>query len=222
MIVITGASDGLGHELAKVFKADGKTVVNISRRECSVADHNLLHDLSKGTEITAAVKELQAIDEPLELLINNAGVWSEEKFGKITEAETERAWAVNLRAPILLTSELMDRIRKDGADVMNIVSQAGRKADKDYSVYNATKWGERGFTEALRQELKDTPSRVIGVFPGGIKTKIFSKTTGSDYTDDGSYWMDPVALAGCLKQLFDLPKGIEVAEIVLDRKKGVK
>ncbi len=51
MIVITGASDGLGHQLAKLYKESGKTVVNVSRRECEHADVNLLHNLREGPEM---------------------------------------------------------------------------------------------------------------------------------------------------------------------------
>ena len=222
MIVITGASDGLGHELAKVFKAAGKRVVNISRRDCSVADDNLLHDLSKANEIKTAVKEVLAIDEPLEVLINCAGIWGQEPIDELTEEATDGIWAVNARAPILLTGGLLERIKKDQADVVNVVSKAGTVGSKDYAVYSASKWAERGFTDSLREELKDSLCRVIGFYPGGISTQIFAKDTGKDFTNDGNYWMEPAELAKCIKQLLDLPKGIEVTDIILERKKAYK
>ena len=222
MIVITGASDGLGLEIAKVFKADGKKVVNVSRRQSLVADINVLCDLSKPEEIQKAVKEILAIDEPLEVLINNAGIWTEEPMDKISDEAAETAWAVNAKAPMLLTSGLMDRIKKDQADVVNVVSSAGLEGSSHHAAYVASKWAERGFTKSLQQELKGTLSRVIGFYPGGISTGLFVKDTDNDITQDGSYWMDPVALATCIKQLLDLPKGIEVTEIRLERKKKFK
>jgi short-subunit dehydrogenase len=221
MIVITGASDGLGHEIAKVFKASGKRVVNVSRRECSVADDNLLHDLSDAKEIQAAVNEILKIDEPLEVLVNNAGIWTEEPMDEISDAAAEAAWAINAKAPMLLTAGLLDRIKKDQADVVNVVSNAGLDGSKHHAAYVASKYAERGFNESLREELRDTLCRVIGFYPGGISTGLFVKATDNDITKNG-YWMEPDALATCIKQLLDLPKGIEVYDIRIGRKKAYK
>ncbi|MDQ5972357.1 MAG: hypothetical protein QG553_516 [Patescibacteria group bacterium] len=222
MIVITGASDGLGHEIAKLYKASGKTVVNISRGECSVADHNLVYDLSKGDQIAAAVQAVLALDEPLEVLINCVGIWSEEPIGQMTEQVTQQVLDVNAKAPMMVIAGLMERIRQDGTDILNVVSTAGLKGNKNHAAYVASKWAERGFTDSVREELHDTPSRVIGFYPGGMKTKLFAKDLGKDITDNGTYWMDPAAVAVCVKQILDLPKGIEVSEITLNRKKGFK
>lgn len=220
MIVITGASDGLGYELAKLYQNAGKTVVNISRRACSVADYNLLHDLAVGDEIEAAAQEVLALTEPLEILINNAGVYSEQPIGNITEGEVARLMDANVKSNILLTSSLLDRIKKDGTDILNVVSTAGRKGNPSHAVYAASKWAQRGYTEALQAELKDTPSRVIVFCPGGMKTKLFEKSLGHDPTDDGTDWMNPADVAVFAKQILDLPKNMEVSEVVINRKRA--
>lgn len=218
MIVITGASDGLGLELAKLYKADGKTVVNISRRESEYADHNLLHNLREGDEIVAAAKEVAALKEPLEAVINCAGVLSVQKLGSITEDEIKRTMATNVKSPILLVSNLIDRIKKDGTDIVNVSSTVGTKAYEDQAVYGASKWAVRGFTANLQIELKDYPCRVISFCPGGFKSKLFEKATGEDNTTNEGEWMSPEDVAKCLKQLLDLPKNMEVSEIILNRK----
>jgi short-subunit dehydrogenase len=219
MIVITGASDGLGLEIAKQYIEAGKRVVNVSRRECPVATDNLLHDLSIGAEITAAAEEIIAFNEPIEAIINCVGVWGEEPFGQMTETETDALLSANIKAPALFLSALIDRIKKDGADVVNVASTAGQKGSAGHPLYAATKWGERGLTESLREELKSSASRVVGVNPGGMKTKFFEKALEKDITEDGSYWMEPAAVAKCIVQILELPKGIEVSEITLNRKK---
>lgn len=104
MIVSTGASDGLGRELAKVYKQAGKIVVNISRRDCEFADHNLLHDLRKGDEILNAAEEIKRIDEPLEAVVNCVAVMSIEPLGTITEGEIMRVMSTNVKSAILLVS----------------------------------------------------------------------------------------------------------------------
>ena len=123
---------------------------------------------------------------------------------------------------MLLTSGLLPRIKKDTADVVNVVSTAGLQGSKHHAAYVSSKYAERGYTDSLRDELKDTLSRVIGFYPGGISTGLFVKDTDDDITKDGSYWMEPAELAKCIKQLLDLPKGIEVSEITLNRKKAYK
>jgi NADP-dependent 3-hydroxy acid dehydrogenase YdfG len=59
---------------------------------------------------------------------------------------------------------------------------------------------------------------VISFCPGGFKTKLFEKATGVDNTQDGSQWMKAEEVARCLKQLLELPKSMEVSEIIINRK----
>jgi short-subunit dehydrogenase len=222
MIVITGASDGLGLELAKLYKAAGKTVVNISRHDSQAGTTNLLHDLRESDEIITAAHEVADLNEPLEVIINCAGVYTKQPLGSITEDEIKQTLAVNIKAPILLVSTLIDRIKKDGTDIVNVSSVAGTKGIPEEAVYGASKWALRGFSANLQLELKDSPSRVISFCPGGFDTKIFEKATGEDKTKDGSIWMPASEVARCIKQLLDLPKSMEVSEIIVNRKKVAK
>ena len=148
MIIITGASDGLGYQLAKLYKDAGKIVLNVSRRECPVADYNFLHDLAVGKDVEAAAQEILALDEPLEILINNAGVYSEQPIRSITKDEVKRLMATNVESNILLTSFLIDRIKQDGTDILSVISTAVRKGNPSHAVYAASKWAQRGYTEA--------------------------------------------------------------------------
>ena len=218
MIVITGASDGLGKEVAKLYKEAGKTVVNISRNKSDYADYNLLHDLCEGDNIKAAAKEISEIDEVLEAIINCAGVLSIQPLGSITEVDIKKLMATNVKSQILLVSELVERIKKDKTDIVNVSSTVGTKGYIDQAVYGATKWAVRGFTANLQAEFKSLPNRIISFCPGGFKTKLFEKATGIDNTDDGSEWMQASDVALALKQLLDLPKNMEVSEIIINRK----
>ena len=218
MIVITGASDGLGLEIARLYKEAGKKVVNISRRSSKYADENILKSLREGPEIEEAAKAVIAISEPLEAIINCAGVFSEEPLGGITEEEIKRLMSTNVKGPILLVSNLLERIKKDGTDIVNVASTVAFKGNANEAVYGASKWALRGFSANLQTELKNTPCRVISFCPGGFQTKLFEKATGNDNTADGSEWMKAADVALCLKQLLDLPKNMEVSEIVINRK----
>lgn len=219
MIVITGASDGLGHRVAKLYKEAGKKVVNISRRNCEYSEINLLYDLRKGTEVKTAVEEVLKIDEPLEAVINCIGVYTNEELGKISDEEVQRALDTNVKAPVLLTSGLMERIKEDGADILNVASTVGLKAYPGEAIYGASKWAVRGFSANLQLELKNAPCRVISFCPGGFKTKLFEKAMGYDNTGEGT-WMSAEDVAKVLKYTLDLPKNMEISEIFLNRKQS--
>lgn len=220
MIVITGASDGLGLQLAKLFKAADKTVVNVSRRESQFADVNLLHDLREGDEITAAAREINELNEELEVIINCAGVFSNESLGKITEEEIKKNMATHVKAPILLVSNLLERIKTDKTDIVNVISAVATKANPNEAVYGASKWALRGFTENLQLEFKNLPNRIVGVYPGGFSSDLFLKATGTDITKQGT-WMKPEDVAKCIVQVINLPKNMEVSSIVINRKADV-
>ena len=215
MIVITGASSGIGLEVAKLYKETGMKVVNVSLHECEHADVNIVKDLREGDGIQEAARVVDDIEEPLEAVINCVGVYTHQEFGKITEEEIKRLMASNVKAPMLLASELIDRIKKDGADVLNVVSKAGTQGSGDNPVYATSKWGERGYTLSLQAALKDTPCRVISFCPGGIRTELFEKA-GADVNT--SKWMSPTDIAGLIKQILELPKNMEISEILINRK----
>jgi NADP-dependent 3-hydroxy acid dehydrogenase YdfG len=218
MIIITGASDGLGLQIARVYKEAGKRVINISRRESQYATDNILTDLLDASAIQSAVQAVLAIDEPIEALINCAGVMSLEPVDSITASEVDRIFDVNIKAPMLLVSGLTKRLIQDGSDIVNVASTVGLKAYADQAAYGASKWAMRGFSQNLQIELKDT-NRVISFCVGGFKSDIAKKVTGQDLPDPEN-WMNPEDVAKFMKQILDLPKNMEVTEIVINRKQG--
>ncbi len=217
MIVITGASDGLGKALAKLYSEAGKVVVNVSRSKSEYVAHNLLHDLREGSEIQAAAREIEQLGEPLEALVNCAGVMSGESLAEVTEVEIKRLMATNVKAQIMLVSSLLDRIKKDQTDVVNVSSTVGTKGRPGEPVYAASKWAVRGFTKSLQEDFKDFPNRIISFCPGGFESRTYEKATGKKHDNFGAV-MDPNYVALCLKQILDLPKNMEVSEIIINRK----
>ncbi len=217
MFIITWASDGLGLQVAKLYKEAGKKIVNISRRACPYADVNICLSLREWEQIKETTDKILEMEEPIGAIINIIGVFSNEAFGKITEDEINKLMSTNLKIPMLLTSHLFDRIQQDESDIVNVISTAGIDWKKGEPVYSASKWAERGYTKSLQTALKNTKSRVISFCPWGMKTKFFEKATWIDPTLEGS-WMDPQDIALLIKNILDLPKNIEVSEIVINRK----
>ncbi len=217
MIVITGASDGLGLQLAKLYKESGKKVINISRRQCEFADTNINCDLTKHEDIKKAAEQINNSNDKIEALINCAGILSVQKLEDIDDDELHRLLVTNVEGMILLTSKLATKIKEDEADILNVSSTVGTKAYADQAGYGASKWAVRGFSANLQVEFKDTPTRVISFCPGGFESKIFEKATG-EKNGDFSHWMKPEDLAKFVKSILDLPKNMEVSEIVVNRK----
>lgn len=215
MIIITGASDGLGLQVAKLYKEAGKTVVNISRTESEYADVNICLSLREGTEIETAVSQILAMDDKIEAYINCVGVFNNQKIEDLTESEIKRLMSTNGKAFMLMISGLLNRIKQDGTDILNVLSTAALVPKPDEPLYVASKWAARGFTLSLQKSLKDTPCRVVSFCPGGMETDFFSK---ADVNVDTSTFMKPADIAIALKQALDLPKNMEVSEMVIDRK----
>lgn len=217
MFVITGASGHLGGAVAQVLLAKGKKVVNLSRSDKSKGAQFIAVDLTDPGSIEKAAEQVNKINEPLEALINCAGIFSAQPVNAMDGPQIEKTFATNIEGPMLLTSLLMDKIKKDQADIVNVASTVGTKAYADQAAYGASKWAVRGFSANLQVELKDTPCRVISFCPGGFESKLFEKATGVDNTASGK-WMTAEDLAELIVKILELPKNMEVSEIIVNRK----
>lgn len=207
MIVVTGGTGRLGQDLIKLFKAENKVVASIARHENPEADHNILCDLREGDEIVAAAKKIDSFDEPLEAIINAVGIYKPAPLGNISEEDIKLNMAIHVKAPMLLESELINRIKKDGTDVVNISSIAAINASTGAPAYSASKWALRGFTADLRLELQKYSSRVICLCPAAF---------GSP--EESAKQMNVRDIAKLIKQLLDLPKDVEVSEAIINMK----
>jgi len=216
MIIITGASGGLGSEIARLYQESGVRVVNISRRPSKYADTNLICSVSNYELLSGVIEQILAMDEPIQALIHTAGVWSEQHIADIDTQEIQHVMSVNSDGLMFLTSQLSERIRHDGADILNVISLAGTIGNKNFALYSASKWAQRGFTKSLQDEYADSITRVISFCPAGMNTDLFAKSGNTNL--DTSKWMPVAEVAGLIKHILDLPKSIEVSEIILNKK----
>ncbi|TXG77324.1 SDR family oxidoreductase [Patescibacteria group bacterium] len=217
MIVITGASDGLGNELAALLSSRGETVISLSRSEAKNATKTITTDLTNSQSIEAAAHELLDMVEPITALVNCAGVLSFQGIEHLTADEISRVFAVNVTGPMLLVSLLAERLRSDEADIVNVASTVGTKAYKDQASYGSSKWAMRGFSQNLQLEFRDTAVRVVSFCVGGFRSNIAQKVTGKELADPEN-WMDPKDVAQFMVDIMNLPKNMEVSEILINRK----
>jgi len=192
-VLITGSSKGLGKELAVVFASNNHDVIlhgrnkqDLARVEEEVSKMGVnCYVLGGDLKDDETIEKLSKLAEEkdVSVLINNAGI--DLKFedagedlklplNKIDVKQIDEILKTNLLAPIKLTKRLYTLfLRKGYGTIININSLSGLKSQKLRSIYCASKWGLRGFTDTLRLEAEEHGIRVVGVYPGRIKTKSF-------------------------------------------------
>lgn len=216
-IVVTGASDGIGKEIALRLARESTKLALIGR------DNSRLNEVSKkakdlGAEVKTYACDLRETDKMektvqtiisdfngIDILINNAGIW--HKVGPVESLNPEiidEVIQTNLLALIHITKLFIPTLnsRKEAA-IINISSKSGTVAQEGQSVYTASKYGVRGFTEVLRADLKSTKIRVAGVYQGGINTKMFEKA-GDDFPTQN--FTPPEALADVIAFMLSRPE----------------
>jgi NADP-dependent 3-hydroxy acid dehydrogenase YdfG len=178
--VITGASSGIGAATARTLHAAGYQVGLLARRAERI--EALAAELGQGAlAITADVTDRDSLVEASErvqselggatVLVNNAGVMLLGPFSTDQREDYRRMIEINLLGAITATEVFLDQITRDGGDIINISSVAGRTARAGNGVYAATKWGLNGWSESLRQELLPAV-RVSLIEPGVVATEL--------------------------------------------------
>jgi short-subunit dehydrogenase len=171
-ILLTGASGGLGEAIARSLAARGGELVLSGRRR------DVLEPLAEelGARVVPAdltrreeVERLAAEAGEVDILVANAGLPASGLLSDFSLEEMDRAVDVNLRAPLVLTRILLDRMVAQGeGHLLYVSSLAGKLAPHRSSVYSATKFGLRGFALGLREDLRSKGVGVSAIFPGPI------------------------------------------------------
>lgn len=200
--VITGASSGIGESTARALAADGYRLALLARRADRV--EALAEELGAGTlaieadvtdrdSMVAAADRVRSELGRVDALINNAGVMLLAPFSSDQRMEIRQMVETNLLGAITTTEVFLDQLRDGEGDLINISSVAGRTARAGSSVYNATKWGLNGWSEALRQELQPDV-RVIVIEPGAVATELTDHITHADTKQNVEKFYDDVAI----------------------------
>lgn len=197
--VVTGASKGIGAEIAKALAAAGAAVaVNYAsskeraeRVVGEIADKGgkavaVKADVSKAADVQRLFDETQKAFGRLDVLVNNAGVYHFQALSEVTESEFHRQFNTNVLGVLLATKEAEKRFGPGGGSVINISSIAARNAVPTASVYSATKAAVDKITQILAKELGPKNIRVNAINPGGVETEGLHSAgiAGSDFEKD--------------------------------------
>lgn len=190
VVVVTGASKGIGFELIKRYSESPKyMVIAVSRNTATLNDFvkknkttNLLvvkADITKEKSILEIKKILGNLQLPVAALINNAGNILNKDFLKINKAELENVYATNVFAPFLLSQALVPYMGKSfKGHIVNISSMGGFQGSAKFaglSAYSSSKAALSGLTECLAEELKSKNIAVNCLAIGAVQTEMLAK-----------------------------------------------
>ena len=230
LVVITGASSGIGLATAKLLSARGHALLLLARRVDRMTALALPNSLCRAVDVTdrqavfAAVREAEQQFGPVEALVNIAGVMLLGAIEQQNPHEWENMLDVNVKGLLngihAVTGGMIER--KAGT-IINISSVAGRKTFPNHTVYVATKFAVHGMSENLREELSVHNVRVVVIAPGAVETELLSHATNDDIKagyqawkqDMGGKVLSPEDVANAIDYAYSQPQYVCIREIVL-------
>ena len=219
MIVITGASSGLGAALAKLYSQEEAICISgRNKQRLATIANTLTGDVSSYacdlTEEQSVSDLFDSFTATPSIIIHSAG---SGYFGPLEQQSTTAIKQLlnnNVTSAIMLLREAVKRYKDKPVTVVMVMSTAAQIAKAEESTYCAAKWAVRGLVESVRLELKGKPMKLIAVYPGGMATS-FWDTSGKSLNTDS--FMSATEAASMLKQALSATAHGYVADITINR-----
>ncbi|WP_261805805.1 SDR family NAD(P)-dependent oxidoreductase [Lapidilactobacillus luobeiensis] len=200
IVVVTGASSGIGRDIALEAASQGAALFLLARRVSQLEEVKTQCERLSGTDATviqvdmgdlaaieAAVAQIQAVTKQVDVLVNAAGFGDFELFTEIPVARIEQMLRVNVLGLMVLTRELAPLLINTRGHIINFGSMAGKIQTPKSAVYAATKAAVIAFSNSLRLELKPLGVKVTTINPGPVKTAFFANA------DQGTQYLAKIA-----------------------------
>ena len=232
VIVITGASSGMGEAAARHLSALGATVVLGARRADRIEElAKEIHDqggkaLAMATDITQRdqVKKLvdSAVDQfgRVDVILNNAGVMPLSPMDRLNVDEWDTMIDVNIKGVLNGIAAVLPYMKEQkSGQIINTSSVAGHKVFTGSAVYSATKFAVRALTEGLRMEVKPYNIRTTIVCPGAVKTELLEHITEADIQQAnqdyvGGVGISPDSFAHVVAFAISQPEDVDINEVI--------
>jgi 3-hydroxy acid dehydrogenase / malonic semialdehyde reductase len=178
-VLVTGASSGIGRAIACLLLQQGHTVIGTSR-DCQKFTTPMANffawqlDLADLNAIHSNMRQLQQQFPHLDAVVFNAGMGQFGGLEEFSYADIDKLMTVNFTSQAFITKALLPKLKRQArGDLIYIGSEAALKGSRKGSVYCASKFALRGFTQALRQECSNSQVRLCLVNPGMVQTPFF-------------------------------------------------
>jgi NADP-dependent 3-hydroxy acid dehydrogenase YdfG len=225
VIVITGASSGLGKALALRLSEDMPKLVLLSRSADKLQDVSEILKKKEGANVSCfscnitdyeqvqhAVEYVTEAYGHIDILINNAGILYEASTENYPISTILEMFDVNAIGTICMTQAVLPHMKTRGdGQILNVVSVAGVSAASTDSVYSATKFAVEGFTQSLKLELAGTGIKVMACYPGGMEANLF--TTQSLGEENGPFLVEKQSVAELIAFMLKQPEGLIVDSV---------
>lgn len=224
IIIITGGANGLGLALVKKSIEKGLFVCNIDRDVTKMNELNSIYtdnykgfigDISDEEFIRNTINEISKLGN-ISILVNNAGEPSFKLPTNYENADIEKCFK-GLKGMIICSTETLKIKEEKNLKIVNIMSSAALRGNKQESVYCATKWGERGYTESLKVAYKGTSVKVIGVYPGGINTEFYKNSRDYVSVEKSNSFMKAEDVAKTIIDNVTSDCNLTVADLIIER-----
>jgi NADP-dependent 3-hydroxy acid dehydrogenase YdfG len=230
VVVITGASSGLGEAAARHLSARGAKVVlgarRLERLRALAAELGVDPRAALGTDVTHREQVIALVDAAISLhgrvdvILNNAGLMPQSPLERLRVDEWDRMIDVNLKGTLYgIAAVLPHMIRQKSGHIINVSSVAGHKVRPGSSVYAATKAGVRMLTEGLRMEVKPHHIRTTIISPGAVASELPASVQDPETAARIQQFYDDVAIpadsfARMVAFAIEQPDDVDVNEIL--------
>lgn len=237
VVVITGASSGLGEAAARRLVRDGAIVVLGARRldrlitlaaELGLPDDAVVQtDVTDPEQVSRLVDRAVSLHGRIDVLINNAGLMAHSPLERLKVADWDRMIDVNLKGVLYgIAAALPHMTAQKSGHIINVSSVAGHKVNPAGAVYSATKTAVRVITEGLRQEVKPHNIRSTIISPGAVATELPDGVTEKDVGDGVRAFYEQFAIsadsfASVVAFVMSQPDDVDVNEVLFRPTKQV-
>lgn len=184
--IITGGGRGIGKEICKKLASDGCNIVTFSRtkseikntekeiRKIGVEVLGFVADVRNKKDVSTVVKKCLNQFGKIDILVNNAGVAEFKPFLESKDEKWNEIIDINLKGVIICTKLVLPHMVKRGyGRIINIASEAGQRGFSGLAVYSASKFGVRGLTQSLAEEIDNPNIKFYAVCPGAVATSMY-------------------------------------------------